>query len=69
MSLNDCTVLASAFSVNLYLSFVPVYLTTFNQIRRLYDVEWGTFASLFNWDMTESGCGIFCSAFPKYFWR
>jgi hypothetical protein len=69
MSLNDCTVLASAVSFNLYLSSVPVYLTTFSQIRRLYDVEWGKFASVFNWDMAGSGCGIFYGAFPKYSWR
>jgi len=69
MSLNDCTVLAFFVSFNLYLCSVPVHLTTFSQIRRLYDVEWGTFASVFSWDMAESGCGLFYGAFPKYFWR
>lgn len=69
MSINDYSVLASAVSYNLYFSSVHVYLTTFSQIRRLYYVEWGTFASVFNWDMAESGCGLFYGAFPKYSWR
>ena len=47
MSLNDCTVVAFAVSFNLYLCSVPVYLTTFSQMRRLHDVEWETFASVF----------------------
>ena len=42
MSLNNCTVLASALSFNPYLGSVPVYLTKISQIRRLYDFEWGT---------------------------
>jgi hypothetical protein len=41
MSFNDCTFVAFAVSLNLYLCSLPVYLTTFSQIRRLYDVEWG----------------------------
>jgi len=69
MSLNDCTVLVFAVSFHLHLCSVPVCLTTFSQIRRLCDFEWGAFASVFNWDMAECGCGLFFGAYQKYSWR
>ena len=69
MGLNYYSVLASAVPSNLYFSYVHVYLTTFSQICRLYYAEWGTFASAFNWDMAERGCGLFYGGFPKYSWR
>jgi hypothetical protein len=66
MRLNDCPLLVSAVSFNLYLCSIPVYLTTFCQIPKLYDVEWGTLVSVFNWGMAESECGLFYGGFPEY---